>query len=235
MKVPLVLATRNPGKLREIQAMLADLPVEPLLLPPDAPEVEETAQTFAGNAELKARAAYEDGRRWTVDGGRRSAAGRRAMEQASSPSGSGPPSTVHRPPSDAFWFLADDSGLEVDALGGAPGVHSARYAGPDGTGEACVAKLLAALEGVPEAARTARFRCAMALLAPDQRLWIVEGTLEGRITHSPRGRNGFGYDPVFLLPERGLTTAELAPEEKNRISHRAQALAKVAALLPRVL
>jgi XTP/dITP diphosphohydrolase len=124
------------------------------------------------------------------------------------------------------WVLADDSGLEVEALGGAPGVHSARYAGPGGSDADCVAKLLRELQGVPDEARTARFRCAIALLAPDGRLWIDEGVLEGRITHAPRGANGFGYDPVFLLPNRGLTTAELPPEEKNRISHRGQALAK---------
>ena len=214
MKVPLVLATRNPGKLREIQALLADLPVEPVLLPEDAPDVAETAGTFAGNAELKARAVAQ------VSG-----VGCRASETTVRPD------TRHPTPDTRFFVLADDSGLEVDALGGAPGVQSARYAGPKGSDAACVAKLLEELRGVPDEARTARFHCAMALLAPDGRLRIVEGALEGRITHSPRGVNGFGYDPIFLIPERGLTTAELSPEEKNRISHRAQALAKVADLL----
>jgi XTP/dITP diphosphohydrolase len=98
-----------------------------------------------------------------------------------------------------------------------------------------VAKLLDALRGVPDEKRTARFRSVVALLSPDHRLWIVEGTLEGRITHAPRGQNGFGYDPVFLVPHLGLTTAELSPEEKNRISHRGQALAKLRELLRSVL
>jgi XTP/dITP diphosphohydrolase len=220
MKVPLILATRNPGKLREIQALLADLPVEPVLLPEDAPEVAETADTFAGNAEIKARAASAVvSRQSSVVSKRRTAIGL--------------PDDLRLTTDDfpAPWILADDSGLEVDALDGAPGVHSARYAGPCGSDAACVAKLLEAMRGVPDAARTARFRCAMAVLAPNGRLQIVEGTLEGRITHSPRGENGFGYDPLFLIPEIGLTTAELAPEAKNRISHRAQALAKAADLL----
>jgi XTP/dITP diphosphohydrolase len=221
---PLILATRNPGKLREIRALLADLPVEVLPLPEDAPEVEETAETFAGNAELKARGAA----RCSVFVIRCSAEMSRGLPSRT-------PNTEDHTPNTPFFVLADDSGLEVDALGGGPGVYSARYAGPGASDAACVAKLLAELQGVPEAARTARFRCAMALLAPDQRLWIVEGTLEGEITHSPRGHNGFGYDPVFLVPDLGRTTAELAPEEKNRISHRGQALAKVADLLRRLL
>jgi XTP/dITP diphosphohydrolase len=123
----------------------------------------------------------------------------------------------------------------VDALGGAPGVYSARYAGPGASDSACVAKLLEVLRDVPDAARMARFRCAACLLAPHGRIWHVDGVLEGRIAPAPRGVHGFGYDPVFLLPERGLTTAELSPAEKNRISHRAQALAKVAALLWKLL
>ncbi len=213
MKRRLVLATRNPGKLREIQALLADLAWEVLPLPDDAPEVEETAGTFAGNAELKARAAA-----------RGQGPGIRGQESTHIC----PLSPV---PCSLPWVLADDSGLEVDALGGAPGVHSARYAGPVTDDAACVRKLLEELRGVPDEARTARFRCAMALLAPDGRLWIVEGTIEGRITHAPRGQNGFGYDPVFLVPILGLTTAELPPEEKNRISHRAKALAQVIELL----
>jgi XTP/dITP diphosphohydrolase len=125
--------------------------------------------------------------------------------------------------------------LEVDALTGAPGVHSARYAGPDATDAANVAKLLAALRGVPDEARTARFRCVLALLAPDGRLWTVDGVCEGRIAHAPRGEHGFGYDPVFLLPALGRTMAELPPDQKNRISHRAQALTKARDLLQRLL
>ena len=219
MTARLILATRNPGKLRELQALLADLPIEVLPLPDDTPEVEETADSFAGNAELKARAALGIGR-WAFG---------TTAARAETPDGK-PAAELNAqrptPNAQATWVLADNSGLEVDALGGAPGVHSARYAGPRGSDAAYVAKLLEALRGVPDEARTARFRCAIALLAPDRRLWIEEGVLEGRITHAPRGDDGFGYDPVFLLPERGLTTAELAPEEKNRISHRGQALTK---------
>jgi XTP/dITP diphosphohydrolase len=228
-KTPLILATRNPGKLRELQALLADLPVEVLPLPADAPEVAETADTFAGNAELKARAAQATGDRRQATVGAADTEGDSVewLAPAANP--------VACRLSPVAWVIADDSGLEVDALGGAPGVHSARYAGPGGSDADCVAKLLAELQGVPDAARTARFRCAIALLASDGRLWIDEGVLEGRITHAPRGTNGFGYDPVFLLPERGLTTAELDPEEKNRISHRGQALAKAVERLRRFL
>ena len=119
--------------------------------------------------------------------------------------------------------LADDSGLDVDALGGAPGVLSARYAGPGADDRQRYELLLRNLTGVPEAQRTARFRCAIALAWPDGRTAVVEGTCEGRIAESPRGEHGFGYDPVFLLPEHGCTMAELPPEVKNRISHRARA------------
>ena len=130
--------------------------------------------------------------------------------------------------------LADDSGLEVDALGGAPGVHSARYAG--GAGDAAnVAKLLEALRGVPAARRTARFRCVLALVrsADDPAPLIAEGAWEGAIAEAPRGANGFGYDPVFLVPELGCTAAELEPAVKNARSHRGQALARLVAALAR--
>lgn len=122
--------------------------------------------------------------------------------------------------------IADDSGIEVDALAGAPGVHSARYAGPGATDAANVEKLLAALRDVSEPRRTARFRCVLVYLrhAGDPAPVIAEGVWEGSIAAAPRGTNGFGYDPVFLVPERGCTSAELASEEKNRLSHRGQAL-----------
>ena len=122
--------------------------------------------------------------------------------------------------------LADDSGLEVDALGGAPGIRSARYAGPGATDEANNAKLLKALEGVPADKRGAAFRCALVLFRPDGRSEAFEGTWRGEILFEPRGTMGFGYDPLFLDPGRGLTAAELPPEIKNRISHRGQAFAK---------
>jgi len=120
--------------------------------------------------------------------------------------------------------LADDSGLEVDALGGAPGVRSARYAGPEATDADKVRKLLNALEAVAEPARTARFVCAVSLVAGGREVLAASGVCEGVITRMPAGRGGFGYDPVFLVPELGRTFAELAPEEKNRLSHRGRAL-----------
>jgi XTP/dITP diphosphohydrolase len=128
--------------------------------------------------------------------------------------------------------LADDSGLEVDALDGAPGVQSARYAG--GGGDAAnIAKLLDALKGLPAARRTARFRCVLALVrtADDPVPVIAEGAWEGAIATVPRGANGFGYDPVFLVPGRDRTAAELEPAVKNALSHRGQALARLVAAL----
>lgn len=132
--------------------------------------------------------------------------------------------------------IADDSGLEVDALGGAPGIYSARYAGPDAGDAANNAKLLQALDGVPAEQRSARFRCVMVYLrhAEDPAPLISEGTWEGLILDAPRGANGFGYDPLFGVPTHGLSSAELDPETKNRLSHRAHALhGLVARLLER--
>ncbi|CAG1064541.1 XTP/dITP diphosphohydrolase [uncultured bacterium] len=120
--------------------------------------------------------------------------------------------------------LADDSGLEVDFLGGAPGVYSARYSGEKATDEENWRKLLRELEGVPLEKRSARFRCAIALVGFDDEEHLFEGVFEGAIADAPRGANGFGYDPVFIPLGMDRTAAELAPEEKNRISHRARAL-----------
>ena len=127
--------------------------------------------------------------------------------------------------------IADDSGLEVDALGGQPGIHSARYAGPGADDAKNLQKLLKALEQVPEAQRGARFRCVLVYMrhAQDPAPLICEGIWEGRVLTAPRGSNGFGYDPVFLVPERGCSSAELPPEDKNRLSHRGKALARLAA------
>ncbi|MEL0168906.1 MAG: RdgB/HAM1 family non-canonical purine NTP pyrophosphatase [Pseudomonadaceae bacterium] len=128
--------------------------------------------------------------------------------------------------------LADDSGLAVDALGGAPGIYSARYAG--GGGDAANnAKLLEALKDVPDAERGAQFICALALLrhAEDPIPVICEGAWEGRILHAASGEHGFGYDPLFWVPERDCSSAELSPQEKNQLSHRAQALALLKARL----
>lgn len=127
--------------------------------------------------------------------------------------------------------LADDSGLEVDFLGGAPGVYSARYSGEKATDEENWKKLLRELEGIPAERRAARFRCAIALVGFDAEEHLFEGVFEGLIAEAPRGTGGFGYDPVFFVPEAGRTAAELAPDEKNRISHRARALDALKAFL----
>jgi XTP/dITP diphosphohydrolase len=190
----IVIATRNPGKVRELRALLEDLPLE-VLPAEEMPEVEETGSTFAENAELKAREAAA----W---------AGR--------------------------WALADDSGLEVDALGGRPGIHSNRFAGENTTEEQRNQRLLELLEGVPPAARTARYRAAVAVAAPDGRVWVSEGACEGLIVEEPRGEGGFGYDPHFFLPDYGKTMAELDLAVKNRISHRARALAGARTILERL-
>ena len=124
--------------------------------------------------------------------------------------------------------LADDSGLVVAALGGAPGVYSARYAGPGADDAANNAKLLAELAGVPPEKRGAAFECVMLCRRPDGAELMAAGRLEGRIALAPAGEGGFGYDPVFELPGRGLTVAQLGPGEKNAISHRGQALRKLA-------
>ena len=129
---------------------------------------------------------------------------------------------------------ADDSGLCVDALDGAPGLYSARYAGSHGDAAANNAKLLATLEGMSDARRTARFHCALVLLghAEDPCPLIAEGSWEGRVLHAPRGAGGFGYDPLFLDPEHGLSAAEMDPALKNRISHRGKAMDVLRQRLP---
>jgi XTP/dITP diphosphohydrolase len=196
---PLIVATGNPGKLREFRALLADLPFDPSSLGElgvAAPE--ETGASFLENAMLKARHAAAA----AAAAGFRGAS---ALEAAA---------------------IADDSGLEVDALGGAPGIFSARYAGAGANDAANNAKLLSALAGLPEERRRARYRCVLVLVrgALDAAPLIAEGVWEGVILDAPRGSGGFGYDPYFWLPDLGLTAAQLAPEVKNRISHRGIAL-----------
>lgn len=194
----LVVATRNLGKLREIQRMLQDLPLEvrSLLEYPDIGPVAEDAPTYEGNAVRKAVAVAQ-------------ATGEVA--------------------------LADDSGLEVDALGGWPGVHSARFLGEEATDADRNAEVLRRLEGVPLERRTARYRAVIAVALPDGRVETFEGRCEGLIALKPRGSGGFGYDPIFYLPELGCTVAELRPEEKDRLSHRGKALAQARAFLERLL
>ena len=121
-------------------------------------------------------------------------------------------------------MLADDSGLEVDALNGEPGVYSARYMGEDTSYRIKNQSLVDRLEGVPVEKRTARFVCVIAAAFPDGTVCTTKGTIEGKIGYEERGENGFGYDPIFYLPEYGCTSAELSMEEKNRISHRGKAL-----------
>jgi XTP/dITP diphosphohydrolase len=182
-----VLATRNAGKIAELEALLVPFGVAVLGLDafPHIGEIEETGTTFAENARLKAR----------------------TVAQAS-----------------GLIALADDSGLAVDALAGAPGVFSARFAGENATDAQNNAKLLAALEGLPEGERGCRFLSVVAAIAPGGAEILAEGRWEGRVLESPRGQGGFGYDPLFLDPELGRTAAELSPAEKNARSHRGNAL-----------
>lgn len=133
------------------------------------------------------------------------------------------------------WALADDSGLVVEALNGEPGVKSARYAGRQGDYAANNQKLLRALKTVPDGKRCAAFVCTMVLAAPDGREWHVEGRCEGIIISEFRGGGGFGYDPLFFVPEEGKTMAELSMERKNEISHRGQALKKMKEILVALL
>jgi XTP/dITP diphosphohydrolase len=140
------------------------------------------------------------------------------------------------------WTIADDSGLQVDALGGEPGVKSSRYSGEktindDGTliDHRNIAKVLKLLEGVPQEKRTARFFCSLCLASPEQVLIETEGILEGLITDKEIGKNGFGYDPIFFVPRLNKTVAQLTPEEKNAISHRGNAIKKLKPLLEKLL
>ena len=205
----IVLASRNPGKVREIAAVLGELPLRVVSLAEIDPEAAiaapaENARSFADNARAKA---------------------------------------AHYARAAGGWALADDSGLAVDALGGAPGVRSARYATdecPPGASRDVIdaannARLLRELEGVDEPERTARFVCHLVLSDGERTLLEAAGVVEGRIGLGPRGSNGFGYDPLFFVPELGCTTAELPPERKNEISHRGQAARKLAALLRQML
>ena len=184
----IVLATGNPGKVREIQQLLAHHDIE--ILPQsefNVPEVEETGLSFVENAILKARNAAAH---------------------------SGLPA------------IADDSGLEVDALNGAPGIYSARYAGIDASDADNNAKMLAELAEIPDELRSARFQCLMVYLrhANDPVPLICQGSWEGRILRQPQGANGFGYDPLFFVPEKNCSAAELPAEIKNAMSHRGKAL-----------
>lgn len=187
----IVVASGNPGKLKELCALLEDFGAE--LVPQSelgVPDAEESEESFADNALIKARNAS-----------------RRTGLAA----------------------VADDSGLEVDALQGAPGIRSARYAGDGASDRDNIAKLLKALAGVDACARTARFVCVMVYVeeANDTTPIVCRGVWEGRILESPSGGGGFGYDPVFFVPSEGVTAAAMTPERKNRLSHRGRALRKL--------
>ncbi|MEI7866326.1 MAG: XTP/dITP diphosphatase [Candidatus Methylumidiphilus sp.] len=191
----IILASNNPGKIREIQSLLSGLDIEIL---PQAlftqEEAEETGKTFLENALIKAR---------------------------------------HAAKLSGLPAIADDSGLEVDALKGAPGVYSARYAGPNASDDDNNAKLLKEMASVEAGKRTARFRCVMVFVrnAEDDNPLIAEASWEGRILRETRGNNGFGYDPLFFVPDQGCASAELPPDIKNRLSHRGQALQTLVARL----
>jgi XTP/dITP diphosphohydrolase len=191
----IVLASSNPGKVREINQLLAELGMQ--VRPQgefNVVDAEETGLTFVENAILKARNAAQH---------------------------TGLPA------------IADDSGLEVDALAGAPGIYSARFAGKGASDQANLEKLLVELEAVPEEQRTARFQCLMVFMrhAEDPTPLICQGTWEGRILFAARGDNGFGYDPVFHVPTHDCSSAELPAETKNALSHRGQALRQLVAAL----
>jgi XTP/dITP diphosphohydrolase len=183
----IVLATGNPGKIKECEAFLgpAGFTVLGLDALTDQTPVEETGTTFEANARLKAEG-Y----------------------------------SLRTP----HLVLADDSGLEVDALGGAPGVYSARYGGPELTDpERCTA-VLTALAGIPDDQRTARFRCVLALAQAGRTLATFDGVVQGSILHAPRGGHGFGYDPIFFHAPSGCSFAELTRAEKGLVSHRGKAM-----------
>lgn len=192
----LLVATQNPGKVREFQLLLAPLEMD-ICFPSDLDlhvDVPEDGDTYLDNATQKAL----------------------AYAKAS-----------------GLLTLADDSGLEVDSLDGAPGIHSARYA--PGHDVDRLEALLACLMDVPPEQRTARFRCVVVIASPDGETHSAEGVCEGRITLEPAGRGGFGYDPIFFLPEYNRTMAQLSQEEKNRVSHRGQAIEAALPILRRLL
>lgn len=190
-----VLATRNQGKIKELQAMLEGTGIEVLGLEAfhQVGEIEETGETFEDNARIKAKAVSE---------------------------------------ATGLVALADDSGLAVDALDGAPGVHSARYSGEGATDASNNEKLLAAMANVPKDQRACRFVSCVAVHAPDGHELVFHGVWRGSLGFEPKGANGFGYDPLFIDPEIKQTAAEMAPEQKNFRSHRGRAMRELVKYLP---
>ena len=187
MEHRIIVATGNEGKMREVRLILADLGIEIISMKEAGAscEIEETGSSFAENAEIKAKAVWEQ--------------------------------TGH-------IVLADDSGLVVDYLGGEPGIYSARYMGEDTSYEIKNQAIIDRVAEAKEEERTARFVSAIAAVLPDGTILHTEGTVEGEIAYQPAGTEGFGYDPIFYLPEYGMTSAQIPIEKKNEISHRGKAL-----------
>lgn len=189
-----IIATHNPGKVKEFKEILEPrgYEVKSLAEIGFTEEIEETGHTFEENAILKAEAVAK---------------------------------AVNK------MVISDDSGLSVDNLGGRPGVYSARYAGEQKDDQANIDKVLSELKGIEKEQRTARFRCALAVSIPGEETKTVEGHVEGYIAEEPKGEYGFGYDPIFIVKDKDKTMAELTSDEKNKISHRADALKKLSKLL----
>lgn len=183
----IIIATGNNDKVREINEILADTEFEAVSMKSIGvnPEIVEDADSFAGNALIKATTVH------AITGG---------------------------------YVMADDSGICIDALDGAPGIYSARFCGENSTYEEKFAKIFELLKDVPEEKRTAHFTCAIAVVRPDGSSFTVEEICEGVLHEEPKGENGFGYDPIFYMPEFGMTTAQMPIEQKNTISHRGKAL-----------
>ena len=196
--LPIVIATRNRHKVRELTTLLGVSGIRWRSLNdfPDVPPVKENGRTFDANAVKKARAIAR--------------------------------ATGH-------LALADDSGLEVEALGGAPGIRSARFAGRHGDDQHNNAKLLRLLDSVPAGQRAARYRCSLALAAPTRVIALTRGTWRGRIAEAPRGRHGFGYDPIFLVPRLGKTVGQLPEAVKHSLSHRAGAARRLRPVLKKLI
>jgi len=190
----IIVATKNPGKLREIRSALKGLrfQIRGLMDFSGVPDMQEDGRSFAENGLKKARFYSQFFEKLT---------------------------------------LADDSGLEVDALGGKPGIYSARYAGIKASDQENRKKLLKELEGIPISKRGAGFKCVIAMVSPERREVLTEGSCRGRIGFEEIGKRGFGYDPIFVLPRYGKTMAQLTLEEKNRVSHRGKALKKLRKIL----
>ncbi len=194
MKMRIVFATGNAGKIREIKEILSDLDMDVVSMKEAGVtvDVEENGATYEENAMIKVR----------------------AVATALGEAGEGADTIV----------MADDSGLEIDYLNKEPGIYSARYLGEDTSYRIKNQNLIDRLEGVEDEKRTARFVCAIAAMLPGGKELTTRGTIEGRIGYEERGEGGFGYDPIFYVPEFGKSTAELSEEEKNAVSHRGRAL-----------